>query len=152
MARYVETSIEIDATPQNVWAVLADLPKYPEWHPMFTSVTGQLTKGSTLKIKTADASGRPMNVRVKLLSVQPDAELRWASKMLGVTISKRTFLLTPSNGGTLLEQDGIYHGLGGTGRGAYQGIARTMTRVQDAFVAINEAVKRQAEARQQPPS
>jgi hypothetical protein len=149
MARYVDTSIQIDATPQNVWAVLADLGRYGEWHPKFISVTGQLTVGSKLTIKTTDYSGRAMTVKVKVLTVEPDAELRWASKMLGITISKRTFLLSPSAGGTVLEQSGTYHGIGGTGRGAYRGIMRTMNRIQETFESINEAVKRQAEARQQ---
>ena len=51
MAYEVSTSIEIAATPENVWAVLADLPSYPQWHPVFLSVTGQLAVGSKLSVK-----------------------------------------------------------------------------------------------------
>jgi hypothetical protein len=32
MAYEVSTSIEIAATPENVWAMLADLASYPQWH------------------------------------------------------------------------------------------------------------------------
>ena len=35
MAYEVSTTIEIAATPENVWAVLADLASYPKWHPMY---------------------------------------------------------------------------------------------------------------------
>ena len=41
MAYEVSTTIEIAATPENVWAVLADLANYTKWHPMYVGVTGQ---------------------------------------------------------------------------------------------------------------
>jgi|HubBroStandDraft_1064217.scaffolds.fasta_scaffold256751_1 hypothetical protein len=152
MAYEVSTSIEIDATPENVWAVLADLASYPQWHPVFRSVTGQLAVGSKLIIRTTvPATGRPMTVRVKVLTVEPGTELRWASKLLGITISKRRFLLSPSGGGTLLVQAATYRGLGGS-RG-YRGgrIVDVIGSIQGTFEAINEAIKQQAEARQRAP-
>ena len=151
MAYEVTTSIEITATPENVWAVLADLAGYPQWHPAFRSVTGQLAVGGKLTIvTTVPSTGKPMTVKVKVLTVEPGRELRWASKILGVTISKRRFLLSPSDGGTLLVQSETYHGL--SGPGAYtRGTLRSIERIQGVFVAINEAIKEQAEARQQVP-
>jgi hypothetical protein len=114
-------------------------------------VTGQLAVGSKLKIvTTVPSTGKPMTVKVKVLTVEPGSELRWASKMLGVTISKRRFLLSPSDGGTLLVQDGTYRGLRGPGTYA-RGAISAIGRIQGAFAAINEAIKQQAEARQQAP-
>ncbi len=150
MAYEVSTSIEIAATPQNVWAVLADLASYSQWHPAFLSVTGQLAVGSKLTIKTTvPATGNPMTAKVRVLTVDPGTELRWASKLLGITISKRRFLLSPSGDGTLLVQASTYHGLGGTRRG-YRGgrIVNVIATIQGTFEAINEAIKQQAEARQ----
>ena len=149
----VSTSIEIAATPENVWAVLADLASYPQWNPVFRSVTGPLAAGSKLTIRTSvPATDHPMTARVKVLTVEPGTELRWASKLLGITISKRRFLLSPSGGGTLLVQDSTYRGLGGTRRG-YRGgrIVNVIASIQGTFEAINEAIKQQAEARQQAP-
>jgi hypothetical protein len=149
MAYEVTTSIEIAATPDNVWAVLTDLASYPEWHPAFRSVTGQLAVGSELTIvTTVPSTGKPMTVKVKVLTVEPNSELQWASKPFGVTISKRRFLLSPSGDGTSLVQDGTFRGLGG-GRG--RSIMGVIGRIQDVYVAINEAIKEQAEARQQVP-
>jgi len=153
MAYEVSASIEIAATPENVWAVLADLAGYPQWHPVFRSVTGQLAVGSKLTIRTiVPATGHPMTARVKVLTVEPGTELGWASKLLGITISKRRFLLSPSGGGTLLVQAATYHGLGGTRRG-YRGgrIVNVIGSIQGTFEAINEAIKQQAEARQRTP-
>ena len=146
MAYDVSTTIEIAATPDNVWAVLADLANYQKWHPVYLGVTGQLTAGSMLSITTTHpTTGRTMTAKVKVRTAEPETELQWVSKMAGVTISKRVFLLSPVAGGTLLEQTGTYHGLGG-GRG--RAITTVVGRIQDSFVAINEAIKQQAEARQ----
>ena len=146
MAYEVSTTIEIAATPQNVWAVLADLANYPKWHPVYLGVTGQLAAGSTLTITTTHpTTGRTMTAKVNVRTAEPGTELRWASSLLGVTISKRTFRLSPAADGTLLVQTGTYRGLGG-GRG--RAITNVVGRIQDTFVAINEAIKQQAEARQ----
>jgi hypothetical protein len=93
-----------------------------------------------------------MTVKVKVLTVEAGTELRWASKLLGVTISKRRFLLSPSGGGTLLVQAGTYRGLGGgRGYGGGRGLVNVIGNIQGTFVAINEAIKQQAEARQRAP-
>ena len=146
MAYEVLTTIEIAATPENVWAVLTDLASYPDWHPMYLGVTGQLAAGSTLTITTTHpATGRTMTAKVRVRTADPSTELQWVSKPLGVTISKRTFRLSPTAGGTSLMQAGTYRGLGG-GRG--RAMTKVIGRIQDTFVAINEAIKLQAEARQ----
>jgi hypothetical protein len=79
-------------------------------------------------------------------TVEPDTELRWASKMAGLPISDRRFLLSPSSGGTLLVQAGTYRGLGGS-RGRSRSTAKSIGRIQDAYAAINQAIKQQAESR-----
>jgi hypothetical protein len=147
MAYEVLTTIEIAATPENVWAVLADLASYSDWHPMYLGVTGQLAAGSTLTITTTHpTTSRNMTAKVKVLTADPGTELRWKSNLAGVTISKRTFRLSPAADGTLLVQTGTYRGLGG-GRG--RAMTKVIGRIQDTFVAINQAIKEQAEARQQ---
>jgi len=146
MAYDVSTTIEIAATPENVWAVLADLASYPKWHPVYLGVTGQLAAGSTLSITTTHpTSGRTMTATVKVLTADPGTELRWVSKLLGVTISKRIFRLSPTAGGTSLVQAGTYRGLGG-GRG--RAMTNVIGRIQDTYVSINQAIKQQAETRQ----
>src|SRR5207247_2863003 len=134
------------ATQENVWAVLADLARYAKWHPAYVGVTGQLAAGSTLTITTTHpTSGRTMTAKVNVLAADPGTELRWVSKLLGVTISKRVFRLSPTAGGTSLLQAGTYRGLGG-GRG--RAMTNVLGRIQDSFVAINQAIKEQAETRQ----
>ena len=148
MAHEISTTIEIDAAPDQVWAVLADLAGYPQWHPVFREVRGQLVPGSKLTItSTIPATGRTMTVRVTVLTAEPGTELRWVSRLFGVTISERRFLLSPVDGGTSLVQAETYRGLGGgAGRGGRSTFA-LIDRIRGTFEAINQAIKQQAEAR-----
>jgi hypothetical protein len=147
MAHEVTTSIEIAATPDHVWAVLSDLASYPRWHPVFLSVTGQLAAGGTLTITTTHpTSGRTITGKVKVRDVEPDRELRWVSKLAGMTISERVFALSPDGAGTLLMQSQTYRGLGGQRGGRLTLTA--ISRIENAFEAINQAIKQQAETRQ----
>ena len=153
MAYEITSAITIAAPPEQVWAVLTDLDHYSQWHPAFSSVTGQLTVGSTLTIATSSpATGNPIKLKVKVLTVEPDSELAWASKLLGVTTIKRRFLLRAADGGgTDLTQAGTYRGLGGSrGPGGRRGALRTVENIQQSYVAINEAIKEQVEARPRP--
>ena len=148
MAYEISSSITIAASPGDVWAVLADLANYPQWHPAFQSVTGQLAVGSTLAIRTTSpATGNAITLKVKVLTVEPGTELAWASRLLGITTITRRFLLRPADGGTELTQAGIYRGLGGSrGPGGARGALKTVANIRGSYTAINEAVKKQAEA------
>jgi hypothetical protein len=142
MPYQITATVEIAATPEHVWAVLSDLSSYPQWHPVFRSVTGQLAAGSKLTITTTHpVSERSLTARVKVLAAEPASELRWVSN-LGVYRSDRRFILRPDVGGTLLEQTATYRGI------LVRFPATTIARIQDSFAAINQAIKRQAEARQ----
>ena len=62
--------------------------------------------------------------------------------MLGVSTSKRSFILSRDGGGTELRQTGDYEGL------FTRFPPKTINRIQTSFEAINQAVKEQAEALQ----
>ena len=148
MAHEVTTAIEIAAPPEQVWAVLADLASYPQWHPVFRAVSGRLVPGSKLTItSTIPSSGRAMTVKVKVVTAEPGTELRWVSKLAGITISERRFLLRPADGGTSLVQAETYRGLGGGGGRGGRSTFALIDRIRGTFEAINEAIKQQAEAR-----
>jgi len=141
----ISAEVQIAAPPERVWAVLTDLSSYRQWHPVFVAVNGELAAGSKLTITTTHpTTGRTMNATVTVRTVEPGSELRWVSKMAGLPISDRRFLLSSSGGGTLLVQAGTYRGLGGS-RG--RGTAKSVGRIQDAFAAINQAIKERAENR-----
>ncbi len=77
MARVLEKSVEIEAGPQRVWSVLADLEKYPEWNPFIPRIEGHLTEGSRLEVTIRPPGGRAMTFRPTVLAVEEDRGIRW---------------------------------------------------------------------------
>jgi hypothetical protein len=78
-------SIEIDATPDQVWQVLTDLPAYPQWNPFITSAQvtspgGVLRQGAQLRNVLHFADGSTTVLTPELLTFAPDRELRWLGK------------------------------------------------------------------------
>jgi hypothetical protein len=144
MSENISATIEIAATPERVWAVLADLASYPQWNPVFREASGQLTAGNQITFtSTQPVTGHTMTVKVKVLTAEPATELRWVSSVLGLMTSNRSFTLSPASGGTLLMQTGSYQGL--FSRFAH----KTVSRIQVSFETINQAIKQRAEALQQ---
>lgn len=75
------TSIEIDATPERVWAVLADRAAYPEWNPFIISSTGDLVTGSTITNVMRDTTGKDSTFTPTVLAATPNHELRWLGRV-----------------------------------------------------------------------
>src|SRR5690242_21674012 len=80
--RAISATVDIAATPEQVWAVLADLPAYQEWNPFIRSASGQLAEGATLTLRMAPANGRAMTFRPKVLAAQPGVLLRWIGRLI----------------------------------------------------------------------
>ena len=76
----LQASIQIDATPQQVWAVLTDLGTYPRWNPFIISSTGQLTAGATLTNRMRDATGTTTFTPV-IQVIEPGRELQWLGRV-----------------------------------------------------------------------
>jgi hypothetical protein len=135
----ISATIEIDATPAQVWAVLTDLASYPQWNPLFPEASGDLAAGKRITLKSHPSSGRPMTIRPKIVAVKPDAELRWISSLPGIIGGEHAFTLTPAGGGTRLQQSETFRGLLASFAG------QTIARAEADFRALNEAIKNRAE-------
>ncbi len=137
----MSATIQIDAPPQAVWAVLTDLGRYPEWNPLFREASGQVAVGNRITLRSVHpANGRLMTVKPKITVAEPDAELRWVASLPGIISGEHRFALTLADGGTRLEQSETFRGL----LTAFSG--RTFARAEASFLALNEAVKNRAES------
>lgn len=78
-------SIEIEATPEEVWEVLTDFSRYPEWNPFVTSAEvtspgGSLAPGARLRTNMHDA-GADTVFTPEVQVADPGRELRWLGKL-----------------------------------------------------------------------
>jgi len=140
----LETQVEIDARPERVWAVLVDFAAYPRWNPFVRTIEGQPAVGASLTVQIQPPGGRAMRFRPKLLTFDPGREMRWIGRVLlpGVFDGEHVLRIEPLGEGRVrFHQNEHFSGL----------LVPLMRRSLDGatrqgFVAMNEALKREAEA------
>jgi hypothetical protein len=136
----ISATTQIAASPEQVWAVLADLASYPQWNPLFREASGQLSAGNKITLKSVHpVNGRTTTVKVSVLAAEPARELRWGSSLPGIISGEHSFTLTPADGGTRLVQTENFRGLLG------HFSAKTTSRYQASTQALNDAIKQRAE-------
>ena len=99
----LQASVEIDATPAQVWAVLTDLSRYPDWNPFIVSSHGQLAVGATLTNRMHDATG-DTTFTPTVEVVEPGRELRWIGRVGpgGIFDGEHTFTIEQIRPGVVL--------------------------------------------------
>ena len=80
-----EISAEIDATPDQVWRVMTDVERWPEWTPSMTRVErldpGPFQVGSTARIKQPKFPA----VVWQVTELEPEQSFSWTASGAGVT-------------------------------------------------------------------
>ncbi len=140
--RQIETSIDIDASPKLVWALLTDLARMPDWNPFIKFISGRLVQGAQLSIRIVPPGKSGMRFRPTVLSVRPERELRWLGHafVAGLFDGEHYFLLEPiGEDRTRLTQgekfSGILVGL----------LSGTLVVTEAGFKDMNAALKQRAE-------
>ncbi|MEW9533728.1 SRPBCC family protein [Microbispora sp. NPDC049125] len=143
MTRTIDTTTVIDAPPGQVWEVIADFARYPEWNPFVREISGPLVPGERLTVRIASPGGKSMTFQPRLLTAEPGRALRWKGTLALPRLfdGVHEFLIGPEGAGTRLVHRETFSGLlvpfgGGTIRGARAG-----------FEQLNTALKRRVEER-----
>jgi hypothetical protein len=142
VVKTLEHTTEIDAPAETVWNTITDLGAYGEWNPFLVDVAGSLDAGSRLAIQMRPGK-RSMTFRPTVLEVLPGRTLRWLGRFLvpGIFDGAHVLTVEPLDG-----QRSRF-----TQREHFSGILVPLMggliRDTDAgFAAMNEALKRRAEA------
>jgi hypothetical protein len=108
----LETVVQIDAAPEEVWRVLVDFAAYPAWSPRLT-VVGRPEPGQRLRVTAAAPGEKGMRFTPRVLTAEPGRALRWRGRVLlpGLCDGVHEFVLTPWAGGTQLVQAEDFSGL-----------------------------------------
>jgi hypothetical protein len=139
----VEAHIEIRASAEQVWNLLTDFASYPRWNPFVRSIEGDLVVGRNLSVFIQPSGSGGMHFRPTLLTVSPGRELRWKGKLLlsGLFDGEHYFKLeAAASGDVLFSQGENFTGLlVPIFRNSLDGATK------QGFIAMNEALKREAE-------
>jgi hypothetical protein len=142
--KQLDTQIEIDAPAKRVWEVLTDFASYPQWNPFIRHISGRPAPGERLQARLAPPGGRAMTFKPKVLTAEPNRELRWLGHLLlpGLFDGEHSFTIEPleENRVRFIQQE------------AFKGLlvplfARSLeTNTQQGFEEMNHALKERAEA------
>jgi hypothetical protein len=140
----IRTEIEIDAPPQQVWRVLADFPRYPEWNPFIVGVSGKLELGARLSlVEIEPESHREHAVEVRVKRCEVDRELRWlAHTVMKGLLDGEHFLLLEGVGA---QNTRVIHGENTTGILLRFALPRVTLKTR-GLVYMNQALKRRVES------
>ena len=136
----IHSETTIEASADEVWAVLSDFGSYGEWNPGMESVQGEATVGTRLTIRFALNGGRVMTMRPTVLVAEPARELRWLGRLLmpGLFDGEHRFTIEEREPGRVtFMQDERFRGL-------LVPFLRKMIEVDTlaTFHAVNEALAR----------
>lgn len=69
-SRETSVSIEIEADPAIVWALLTKASDYPRWNSTVTAIEGTIAPGEKIKLKSTLDSKRTFTLKVKEFDVE----------------------------------------------------------------------------------
>jgi hypothetical protein len=110
----IRTEHPIAASPDEVWAVLADFRRYAEWNPLNVWADGEANLGSRVRMRFVDAGGGKGNVIAQTVMVtgcEPGNYLEWTGSVPLLFTGRHFFELVEENGHTLVRHGEDLSGL-----------------------------------------
>lgn len=96
MHRIIDASVDVDATPEEVWAVLTDFRSWETWNDFIPALDGNLKEGERLRIRVVTPGLKPMTFTPEVYVVHPLQAIVWGGSFLKVMYrGDHTFLLEP---------------------------------------------------------
>lgn len=140
MSIVLNSTVDIAATPEQVWEVLSDFSAYGEWST-FSRVDGAAVVGNRLKMRMPGMSFRPT-----VTAASPNRELQWSADILTerLFLGEHRFTLTPTaGGGTRVQNTETFSGV------SVAPFRKLFTKgpKNDGYAAFNQALKARVEAR-----
>ena len=139
----LDTQVEIESSVERVWAILMDFAAYPGWNPFIRSITGVPKMGATLDVFIQPPGSGGMRFRPRVLAFEPGRQLRWKGNLLLPGLFDGDHLLAVERRADTLvvfHHSEIFSGL------LVPLFKRSLdTATRRGFVAMNEALKREAE-------
>ncbi len=75
------TTVDIEASPSDVWEILSDLKEYQSWNPFIVKVHGKLQTGEKLDV-SLKVSNLIFDLKPLVLNTETNKEIRWKGHFL----------------------------------------------------------------------
>ncbi len=139
----VSTEIVIDASLAEVWRVLADTARYPEWNPLIREISGDMRTGGQINVTVALPGATDSRYQAKILGFIPEHEIRWEHDLTVPRLftGKHKFIITAMDGG----RTKLRHGKEFTGLLVGPWTADHLARPRAGFENMNKLLKLRAE-------
>ena len=111
--KHLHTEIQIEADPAEVWAVLMDFDRYPDWNPFLVDVRGDAQPGERLRVTLSPPGARRITMRPTVTELVPGRVLEWWGHLgvRGIFDGRHRFELSASSTGTRFVQQETFTGL-----------------------------------------
>lgn len=143
--KHLQTTIDIQARPEQVWQVLTGFAAYPEWNPFIRQIAGRLSPGEALDVLLGAPGTKPMNIRPLVVEVEENRYFQWQGYLgfKGLFGGAHYFRLEALGD----KQTRLIHGehFSGILRAPLMALIGKNTRT--GFEAMNQALKKRAETR-----
>lgn len=141
MARAIETSVLIAASPARVWTVLMDFDAYPVWNPFIRSLSGEQRIGGGLKAVIELPGGKPQTFRPVVTELVPERMFCWRGTLPipGLFTGEHRFALGVEGPNTRFTQSEAFSGL------LVPFVGGILAATERGFHAMNEKLKTRAE-------
>lgn len=144
--RAAEHRIEIAASADTIWSVLADVDHWGGWNPVYPKASGSLAPGGRIDLTIALPGMKPQKSPASVLIAMPGRALQFgAAAFGGLLFATRYVEIHPLDGGRSMVVNGeaFRRPLGGL-------LVRAMgSRIEDSMRLQNEGLKAKAESLQQ---
>lgn len=138
----LQTEIIINATPQQLWAVLTDFEKFNEWNPFILSIQGQPIVGTQLRVELKNGNSTSV-FKPKVLVAETNKAFEWLGSLPipGIFNGNHYFRIEDLGNG----QVKFIHGENFSGLLAGVIMKSIGTQTQNCFIAMNKALKNRVE-------
>lgn len=138
---HINESIEIEASPEQVWQVLVDFERYSEWNPQIVRLIGTPVVGATLDEWVAVSEQKQVRFKTVILELLSARRLIWRGVygFQWLFCGLHQFILEPLGGGRrtrLIQKE------------TFSGVLLPLMNIQESAVGyrrMNEALKRRVE-------
>ncbi|MFT5839044.1 MAG: hypothetical protein ACI9UT_001546 [Flavobacteriales bacterium] len=139
-SHHIQTTIDINATPEAVWKELTNFSAYNDWNPMLKNVDTQLQLGAPVDFEVQVGKTKRMKLKAKMTQIDAPVELNWTGGNVLAVSGKHYFSIEKlSDTQVRLHHGEYYKGL------LFPLMAKTLKRAAPLYDGMNAALKARLE-------